>query len=278
MDLLLAIIHWKTNPEIFTLGNFALRYYSLLFGIAFLLGYYIFVYFFNTEKKNPEHLDPLLMYMFLSVVIGARLGHCLFYEPQYYLANPLEILMPWKGGLASHGALIGIFTGMYLFSRKYKYPFIWIMDRIAVVVALSGLFIRLGNFFNHEIVGMPTDGTWGVIFYLASEDRDIGPTPRHPVQLYESFSYFLIFLLLFGYYIKNKGKIRPGVSTGWFMVLVFGSRIINEAFKESEIIFAGMKTGQLLSIPAVLVGAIVLYFAYTDRIKFKNDFGKISPK
>lgn len=268
----LAIVHWTTDPEIFQIGNFALRYYSLLFGLAFLAGYYVFTYIFKNEGKKLEELDSLLLYMFVAVVVGSRLGHCLFYDFRYYfIENPLEIFMPWKGGLASHGAAVGIFAGMYLFSRRYKYSYVWVLDRIGIVIALAGLFIRTGNFFNHEIVGMPTDGSWGVIFYLADEDRGI-PTPRVPVQLFEAACYFSIFLFMMVHYVRRKGQLQPGVLSGWFLTLTFTARFIMEFMKESPIVFMGMKNGQLLSLPLIAIGIWFLVRGY--RGGFKYTWGK----
>jgi phosphatidylglycerol---prolipoprotein diacylglyceryl transferase len=268
MQASLAIIHWTTDPILFNLGNFSIRYYSLLFGMAFFVGYYVFSYIFKNENKKLEDLDNLLIYMFVAVVVGSRLGHCLFYDFHYYfIENPLEIFMPWKGGLASHGAAVGIFAGMYLFSRKYKYPYVWVLDRIGIVIALAGLFIRTGNFFNHEIVGMPTDGTWGVIFYFCDEDGGI-PTPRIPVQLFEAVCYFGIFAFLMAYYLRHKGKVQPGVMSGWFLTLTFVARFIMEFMKESPIIFMGMKNGQLLSIPLIIIGIVFLVQGYRGKISY----------
>jgi len=269
MHSLPAIIHWKTGPELFTVGQFEIRYYSLLFGLAFFLGYYIFEYIFKKEGKKAEDLDNLLIYMFVAVVVGSRLGHCLLYDFHYYfIEHPLEIFMPWKGGLASHGAGVGIFAAMYLFSRKYKYAYVWILDRIGIVIALAIVFIRTGNFFNHEIVGLPTDGSWGVIFYKCSEDNGM-PIPRIPVQLFEASSYLVIFAFLMWYYIRHQGKnTLPGVMSGWFLTLTFLARFIWEHFKDSPIILLGMNKGQVYSIPFILIGIIFLAFGYKRKFSY----------
>jgi phosphatidylglycerol:prolipoprotein diacylglycerol transferase len=198
-------------------------------------------------------------------VIGARLGHCLFYEPGYYLKHPIEILKIWRGGLASHGAAIGILLALWLFVRKYKFSFIWILDRIVVVVALGGAFIRLGNLMNSEIYGVQTSLPWGFVFI-----RNLEVVPKHPTQIYESLTYFLIFLLLLWLYYRNDGKPRPGLLFGLFLILVFGMRFLIEFIKEDQVAFeSGMKLnlGQLLSIPFFLLGIGMLVWSRRRKKK-----------
>ena len=189
--MLIAFIEWSVTPEIFHLGPVSVRWYGLLFAMAFVAGYFIMTWIFKKEGKPQPDLEQLSVYMIFGTVIGARLGHCLFYNPAYYLSNPIEIFKVWEGGLASHGAAIGILIAVYLFSKKKKnYSFLWIIDRIVIVVALAGTFIRLGNLFNSEIIGKPTDVSWAFIFTAVDD------LPRHPTQLYESIAYFIIFLIL----------------------------------------------------------------------------------
>ena len=205
--------------------------------------------------------------MALGTVIGARLGHCLFYEPDYYLSNPVEILKIWKGGLASHGAAIGILIALYLFVRKYKKPFIWILDRIVVVVALGGALIRLGNLMNSEIYGVETSLPWGFVFVRNNE-----VVPKHPTQIYEALTYFFVFGLLFWIYLKTKGQFRSGTLFGLFLILVFGIRFLIEFIKEDQVPFEEGMTlnmGQLLSIPFVLLGFGILYYYYRKSKKQK---------
>jgi len=250
-------INWNVNPEIFRIGNFAVRWYGLLFASGFLFGYLIFYKFFKKEGLTVEMLDKLTIYMALGVVIGARLGHCLFYEPDYYLRNPIEILKVWKGGLASHGAAIGVLLAIYLFVRKYKMPYIWLLDRIVVVVALGGALIRLGNLMNSEIYGVETKLPWGFVFL-----RNHEVVPKHPTQIYEALTYFGVFGLLFWIYHKTNAKFRDGTLFGWFLILVFGIRFFIEFIKEPQVPFEtrmSLNMGQLLSIPFVLLGIIVLY-------------------
>ena len=251
-------IPWNVNPEIFNIGKFAIRWYGLLFASSFFFGYLIMARFFKKEKIPEEVLDRLTLYMALGTIIGARFGHCLFYEPGYYLSNPVEILMIWHGGLSSHGAGIGIFIALYLFSKKSKKSYLWILDRIAVVVALSGLFIRTGNLMNSEIYGVETNLPWGFVFLRNGETL-----PKHPTQIYEALAYFLIFILLYFIYKRNQGIFKSGLLFSLFMIFVFTFRFFVEFIKIDQVVFeSGMilNMGQWLSIPFVLFGIILLIF------------------
>ena len=180
--MLIESINWNANPEIFTLfGIFPIRYYGLLFASGLLISYSVIARIYKNEHIPLENLEKLTVYIFIGTIAGARLGHCLFYEPAYYLSNPLEIIKIWHGGLASHGAAIGILLALYLFSRKVKKPFLWTMDRVVIVVALAGSLIRMGNLMNSEIIGNPTTVSWAFIF------ERVDNIPRHPAQIYESF-------------------------------------------------------------------------------------------
>ncbi len=258
-QMVLEYINWDVNPEIIRIGRFAIRWYGLLFASAFFFGYLIMAKFFKIEKIRTEILDKLTIYMALGTIIGARLGHCFFYEPSWYLSHPIEVLQVWKGGLASHGAAIGILAALYLFSKKTKKSFLWVLDRIVVVVALSGLFIRIGNLMNSEIYGIETNLPWGFVFLHNGET-----VPKHPTQIYEGLSYFLIFVLLYLIYVKNEGKVRHGLLSGLFLILVFTARFFIEFVKENQVDFeAGMtlNMGQWLSIPFVLLGlGLLAYF------------------
>jgi phosphatidylglycerol:prolipoprotein diacylglycerol transferase len=265
--MIFGVINWDMNPEIFSIGNFAVRWYGLLFASGFFFGYLIFMRFFKKEGLSIELLDKLTIYMALGTVLGARIGHCLFYEPEYYLSNPIEILKIWRGGLASHGAAIGILIALWLFVRKHKKSFIWILDRIVVVVALAGAFIRLGNLMNSEIYGVETTLSWGFVFI-----RNLEIVPKHPTQIYEAVSYFLVFGLLIWLYFKSDGKPRPGLLFSLFLILVFGMRFLIEFIKEDQVDFeAGMSLnmGQWLSIPFTLLGAGILVWSLR-RAKMTN--------
>ena len=259
-------ITWNVNPEIFSIGQLSIRWYGLLFASAFLFGYIIFTRYLATERLTSEMMDKLLIYIAVGTVIGARLGHCLFYEPEYFLAHPLEILKIWKGGLASHGAAIGILLSLWLYVRRFKLSFLWMIDRIVIVVALGGAFIRLGNLFNSEIYGLPTNLPWGFEFVrdklIDPNTGELLPTvPRHPTQLYESLCYIIIFIVLFTFYRRNYMKVRDGFIFGLFLILLFSARFFIEFLKNDQVAFeAGMKfnMGQLLSLPFILAGIIIL--------------------
>jgi prolipoprotein diacylglyceryl transferase len=253
------VVPWDVNPEIFRIGSFAVRWYGLLFASSFLFGYIIMKKIFDNEGLGIEVLDRLTIYMAVGVIVGARLGHCLFYEPSYYLGNPVEILKIWHGGLASHGAAIGILIALWLFVRKERKDYTWIIDRIAIVVALSGFFIRMGNLMNSEIYGMETTVPWGFVFLRNGET-----VPKHPTQIYEGLTYLLIFVLLYSIYWKNKGRHIQGVLISLALILIFTARFFIEFLKEDQVAFeAGMKynMGQLLSIPFAVAGFVWLYLS-----------------
>lgn len=247
---------WDGSPELLSIGPITIRWYGLLFATAFYAGYMYMRYVFKREDKPVESLDTLLMYMMISTIVGARLGHCLFYDPGYYLSNPLEIIKVWRGGLASHGGAIGILFGMYLYARKHDtQPYLWLLDRVVVPIALAGTLIRLGNFFNSEILGVPTEKSWGVVF------TRVDALPRHPAQLYESISYLLIFLFLHQVYRKFGATTPRGLLLGLFLILIFTARFFIEFVKVRQAAFGDalpLSMGQLLSIPAVIAGIVLL--------------------
>lgn len=255
MDLL-AYINWNISPEIFELGPLKPRWYGLLFALGFIVGYQLMTVIFKKEGKPQKDLDKLTIFMVIGTVVGARLGHCLFYEPARYLADPIAILKIWQGGLASHGAAVGILLIVWVFVRNRKdVTYLWVFDRVVIVVALAGFFIRLGNFFNSEILGMPSELPWAVIF------SSVDNIPRHPAQLYEAFSYLIIFVLLWFNYLKKTVKMPEGQSFGLFLILVFTSRFLIEFVKEVQVGFENdmlLNMGQLLSIPLILAG-VYLY-------------------
>lgn len=255
---MLNAIIWDVSPVIVRIGPIALRWYSLLFAAAFIAGYFIVQWMFRREGRPERHLDALLIYMLVGTIVGARLGHVLFYDPGYYFSQPLEILKIWRGGLASHGGAIGILTALYLFSRRtHEISFMWLLDRVAVPTALGGFFIRLGNLFNSEILGTHTDVPWGFVF------ARVDPLPRHPAQLYEALGYGLIFLLLIALYRRRKPE---GTLFGLFLVCVFAYRFFVEFFKMEQAAFTigvPLSMGQLLSIPMVVAGVVMLVWAWT---------------
>jgi len=246
------MVHWNPHPEIWP-GVLPVRWYGLLFMSGFVLGYQILKRFWIKENRRPEDLDDLALYVGLGTILGARLGHCLFYQPAHYLSHPIEILKVWQGGLASHGAaiLIPISLAVYV-QRNPNYSFWWIIDRLVVVVALAGGLIRLGNLINSEIVGTPTDLPWGFVFERLGEGF-----PRHPSQIYEAAFYFLTFGLLHRWYHKGRFITKPGAMLGAFLVLVFGFRLGIEFIKDIQEDFDTgtiLNMGQWLSLPAISLG------------------------
>ncbi len=251
------MFHWNVDPEIFSIGFIHIRYYNTLFMLAFICGLIMFNWIYKREGKPLEDLDSLLIYMLFGTIIGARLGHVIFYDPGYYFSQPVRILKVWEGGLASHGAAVGILLALYLYTRKHPdQPYLWLLDRISIAVALAGTFIRLGNFFNSEIIGKPTDVPWAVIF------ERVDTLPRHPTQIYEATAYFLIFLFLFFKYKKLGAKTPSGHLFGLFLILVFGFRFFVEFLKENQSAFEAqlpLNMGQILSIPLVIGGFYLLF-------------------
>ena len=250
------MIEWNVNPEIFSIGPLSIRWYGLLFASSFIIGYIIIADMFKKEGRPENDLNDLLWYMILGTVLGARLGHCLFYNPEYYLSNPLEILKVYKGGLASHGAAIGILLSLALFVRKKSgYSYLWLLDRIVIVVALGGAFIRIGNLFNSEIVGVKTSLPWGFVF------ERIDNVPRHPTQLYEAIAYFITFGILYSLYRKKRKELENGFIFGLFLIMVFGARFLIEFVKRDQVPFEAslpINMGQILSIPLVIAGVYLV--------------------
>jgi prolipoprotein diacylglyceryl transferase len=353
----LAAVVWNTDPEIVQIGALQIRWYGLLFAMSFFFGYIIINKFFKKEGFASELLDSLTIYMAVGTIVGARLGHCLFYEPDYFLSHPIEILYVHKGGLASHGAAIGILIALIFFVRKHKRPYLWILDRVVVVVALAGFFIRTGNLMNSEIYGEATNSKSGFVYlqdypwepantnyiekvklekiknaalfdekyipmklritfgedvqneeqasqymrahlearitqrvwnrkeanvYYPPDERfnytinknsfnqyeailSILALPKHPTQIYEAVSYFLIFLLLMWLYYRKKGNPNQGMLFGLFLILVFTARFFIEFLKEVQVGFENdmiLNMGQWLSIPFVIGGFVMLLLSF----------------
>lgn len=357
---MLQFILWDVSPQIFQAGGFELRWYGLLFATGFLIGQQILSKWYKKEGKNVKDVEAITIYTVVATVIGARLGHCLFYEPEFYLSIPLEILKVWKGGLASHGAAIGILIGLYLYAKsRADQTYLYVLDRVVILVALGGGFIRMGNLMNSEIIGKQSDVPWALVYshnaenklenyfenfisnaeidridsdiarendllqlrldfkdtinqeyatYFATSemeealnryealakfialDSDANPPvlagnnrtivfaikaiPRHPTQVYESLSYFLIAaFLFFAFYKPANGKPVEGKIFSMFLILLFGIRIVHEFFKENQVDFEEglqLNLGQSLSIPLVLAG-VILYIYVIRKDKRKSE-------
>ncbi|MBW3467328.1 prolipoprotein diacylglyceryl transferase [Arthrospiribacter ruber] len=364
----LNYIVWSPNPAVFS-GFDRLRWYSLLFALGFIISQQIMIYFYKKEGQDPRLVDRLTIYMVLSTIIGARLGHVLFYEPEKYLSNPIDILKVWEGGLASHGAAIAILIALYLYARKIPtQSYLWVVDRIVIVTAMVGAMIRIGNLMNSEIGGKPTESDSGFVFARdaeeiletlripvvdvnaykpeerkgelkgsgivpvnfdikiekgAYEEADLKRTletdvkyvltrfrssqkylaenpdtplnfqvqdkgdhymatiytfgvARHPTQIYEAASYFIIFLILFAAWYRYQSRIPDGLFLGFFLITVFGMRFIWEFLKENQVEFEeGLQfnMGQTLSIPLVVGGLVLVVLALKKGLKPENTQG-----
>ena len=270
------IIHWSADPVIFHIGSFGLRWYSLLFAVGFISAYFILLKMFRREGVNPSYLDKLTIYCFIALLVGLRFGHCIFYEWSYYKDHLLEIVLPWNletgeftgyQGLASHGGAIGILLGLWLYCYKTKVNPVWILDRLVIVIPLVGACVRCGNLMNSEIYGVETTLPWGFIY-----ERNHETVPKHPTQLYEALSYLIIFASLLIYYVRKKGKIRPGMSFGIFLTALFGIRFLIEFIKQDQVAFEQGMTlnmGQLLSIPFILAGIVFIVLSVKGKFSGK---------
>ncbi|MEO1369085.1 MAG: prolipoprotein diacylglyceryl transferase [Acidobacteriota bacterium] len=267
MTAFVAAFHWNHDGLVFDLGFYALHWYSLMWLGGFLIGLQMFRGFCRREGRPVEKTDDLLVVTLAGAIVGARLGHVFFYNRSYFLENPLEIFMVWRGGLASHGGMIGILVAVWLWSRwQTDFGYLWTIDRITVPTALAGAMIRVGNFFNSEILGRPSDVPWAVVFERASAD----PVPRHPTMLYEAAAYLLTFFVMRAAYRRWTPGEPPGRLLGLFLTLVFGARFLLEPFKLRQAAFAeewALSVGQWLSIVPVLVGCLLLFRGARGRAK-----------
>ncbi|MGO4772647.1 prolipoprotein diacylglyceryl transferase [Flavobacterium sp. W22_SRS_FK3] len=272
-----GVLNWNVDPVIVMItDSFPLKYYGALFACGLLLGYYIVRNIYKKENVSLENLDTLLIYVIVGTILGARLGHCLFYEPAYFFEHPIEILLPIQKingayafvgfqGLASHGGTIGVLIAMILYCRKYKVKFFWLLDRMAIGVPVTGAFIRFGNFMNSEIYGKPTDGSWGVVFQRDDLIR------RHPTQLYEAFAYLLICGILLCMYKWESIRKANGLIFGSFLTMLFLARFIIEFFKENQESFENdmmINMGQILSIPFILIGLVLVVWKLKTRKEY----------
>jgi prolipoprotein diacylglyceryl transferase len=248
---------WNVDPEILSFGPFHVRWYGLFFALGFLLGYEIMAQIYRREKRKLGNLSDLLLYLIVGTIIGARLGHVLLYQPDYYLAHPWEIFMIWQGGLASHGGFAGVLIALYLYLKKHRdMKFLQLADRLAAPCLLTAAMIRIGNFFNSEIIGTPSTLPWAVVF------ARVDPLPRHPAMLYESLAYFAVFCALYIAYWKTAMIKHPGRTLGISLATSFLARFLIEFVKENQVPFENqlpLNMGQLLSIPFILAGVYLVY-------------------
>lgn len=260
----ISFITWNIDPVFFRVGNISVHWYSILMATGFILGYFVIRKIFIKEKIPVQTLDSFGIFIVLGMFVGGRLVHCLFYEADYYLKFPLDIIKPWKGelgngavytgyrGLASHGGVLGVVIGLSINAYRKNLSVLWILDRFAIVLALAGCFIRLGNLFNSEILGVKSTLPWAFIF------EQVSGIPRHPVQLYEALSYLAIFFFTYRYYKFRINRLRKGEILSLTLILVFIIRVLFEFIKEGQTSADNhtlLKMGQLLSIPFIIIGA-----------------------
>jgi prolipoprotein diacylglyceryl transferase len=268
---MLSYIIWNVRPEVFSFISVP-RWYGVLWAVGIFLGIFVAGYIFRIEKRQQKELDELTLFLLVGTLVGARLGHILFYDPMHYWQHPIEILpvsltpsfhFTGLAGLASHGGGVGLITAVFLFSRRKRIDFLWLLDRIAVVVPLCGAFIRLGNLMNSEMIGIPSNRPWAFIF------TDIDNVPRHPAQLYEAIYCFFLFGLMFYLWRSKRCYWKSGMLFGVMVSILFSLRFIDEFFKENQESFESsmlLNMGQILSIPFILTGLLLIAFRlYNDR-------------
>jgi phosphatidylglycerol:prolipoprotein diacylglycerol transferase len=277
------VINWDVTPELIE-GWKTPNFYGLLFVTGLMIGYFVCKRMLKREGVHEKYLDQLVLYVIVATIVGARLGHVFFYGPYWdvfasdgvlieegYLSHPMSIFKIWEGGLASHGGAIALLIALYIYSKRVvKLPLVWILDRIVAPIAIAACFIRLGNLMNSEIVGDPTNVPWAFSFpnYYNEATHNYDSTPRHPAQLYEALSYIVIFIMLMFMYWKRKAYEKRGMLFGTFLILLFGARFFIEFIKLGQTardeVFA-INTGQMLSIPFVIAGIIIMYFSMKKK-------------
>ena len=265
---MLSIV-WDFNPVFFRIGDFDIRYYGLMWALAILVGAKLFGNFCKREGLPSKVSESIFIYGTLATIIGARLGHCLFYDTMEYLSRPWTIITGFRdGGMASHGAAIGLLIGLWLFSRKNKLPYIWSLDRIMIAVGIGGAIVRMGNLFNAEIFGTATTLPWGFEFVRSAKwVNEFAPQAVHPTQIYEALCYVATFALLaWLYYRRDLARRRPGVLFGIGLLGIFLTRFLIEFIKTEQESFEvgwALDMGQWLSIPFILLGIYMIYRGYS---------------
>ena len=288
---MLMYVTWDVDPELFTIFGREIRWYGLLWVIGLIVAVYIVQKIFEKEKMPEKWFDSLFVYMMLGIILGARLGHCLFYEPAHYLANPLDILKIWEGGLASHGGVLGIIIAVWLYSKKVtKKSMVWTFDRVIVPTGFTAATIRFGNLMNHEIYGAVTEQPWGFRFIenigaWKAGAEPIFSQPSHPTQIYEALIYLSVFAITMYMYWRTDAKNKQGLMIGVAMIIIFGSRFFIEYIKHvqvaSEIAMrqnTGLILGQWLSIPFVLWGVWLVWNALRNKSPKAMEVEKVEEK
>lgn len=275
---MLQYITWDVDPELFTLLGREIRWYGLLWVIGLVVAVIIVQKIFEKENRPEKWFDSLFVYMMLGIILGARLGHCLFYDPAYYLANPLKILAIWEGGLASHGGVLGIIIAVWLYSKRVtKKSMLWTFDRVIVPTGFTAAAIRIGNLMNHEIYGAVTEQPWGFRFIenISAWKQGAAPIftePSHPTQIYEALIYLLVFAITMYMYWKTNAKQKQGLMLGVAMIIIFASRFFIEYIKLVQVSSeeamrqnTGLILGQWLSIPFVVWGVWLVWNALRKK-------------
>lgn len=272
-------INWDFDPEIVNILGFPIKYYGLLFACGLIISMRVLKKIFKTENLNDNAYEALFIYGILGIFVGARLGHCIFYDFDYYSKNLLEIILPIKktlnggykfigyAGLASHGGTIGLIFSLYLFSKKYKIQYLKVLDLIALVAPIGATFIRLANLMNSEMIGNPTKMPWAFIF------KKIDNIPRHPAQLYEAISYLIIFLVVYTIYKTKNIKLGGGFYFGLVITLIFLMRILIEFVKINQVQFEDkmqLNMGQILSVPFIIIGIYFIFYNLRNKENYKQ--------
>lgn len=283
----LLSITWDVSPIIFSIGSLSIRWYGVLFAFAFVIAYLLLKKMFAKENVPVYFLDKMTIYMFVGLLAGLRLGHCLFYEFSYYMSNPIEMFLPiketadgWKfigyQGLASHGGAIGLLVATFFFCRNTKLPYLWVIDRLVIIIGFAGAAVRFGNLMNSEIYGVATSLPWGFIFV-----QDGQTLPMHPTQIYEALSYIALGTFLYLYFMKKKTPPRQGFIFGIFLIVLFVARFLIEFLKNNQESWESSMTlnmGQWLSVPFIIAGIIILFLSTRYQLGGKLNLSKLVQK
>jgi phosphatidylglycerol:prolipoprotein diacylglycerol transferase len=261
----LLFIHWNPNPDFLHFGTFAIKWYGVFWGLSLFSCFFLLQYIFKKLGRDDEKITLGIQYVFIGGLIGARLAHIIFYQLDFYLAHPQDILAVWIGGLASHGGVVGAFVGMYLFCRRNKeFTLLWVFDHAVAASLLLAALIRLGNLMNSELYGTPTNVPWAFIF------EQVDNIPRHPVVLYESIAYFIIQVIMIFLFNRIKDS-RPGIYLAVFFTASFTARFFLEFYKvpEGHVFLGFISKTQLLNIPFILTGLVFFYLSLSRRLHYK---------